>query len=244
MVVIATIALWEVFCTLYEISELILPKPSAIAIVFVDRFSLMMSNFGVTAVESTTGLGLGILVGVVIAFIMVYVPAVERAIYPLLVISQAVPKIAVAPLFIVWFGYGLGSKVLVAFLVCFFPIVIDTLAGLKSVDRDRLMLARSMKAREWSILTHIRVPSALPHFFSGLKVAVTLAVIGAVVGEFMGSSAGLGSMILSAQSFVNMPEMFAAIGMLSILGIILFYAVVAIERLVIPWHSSIRDNRE
>lgn len=239
---IAAIVLWEVLSRPLGIPEYILPKPSQIIETVVANYPSLLGNTAVTAWESFGGIMLAIVVAIPMAFAMVTLPIFERSIYPIVVASQAVPKIAMAPLFIVWFGYGISSKVLVAFLVCFFPILIDGIAGLKSVSSDHLRLVQSMRASKMQVIRYIRVPAALPHFFAGLKVAVTFAVIGAVVGEFMGSSKGLGYALLIAQGVVDTKQIFAAILLLSLLGIAFFYAVVVIERLSIPWHSSIRDR--
>jgi NitT/TauT family transport system permease protein len=173
---------------------------------------------------------------------IVYSPLIERAIYPLLVGSQSVPKIAIAPLLIFWAGLGLFPKVLVAFLISFFPIIIDTVVGLRSVEPEMLHLARSMGAGAGRTFLKIRFPSALPNIFAGLKVAVTLSVVGAIVGEFIQADRGLGYALLQANAVMDTRLGFAAIIVLSAVGIAMFVAVDTIERRLIPWHASHRSE--
>ena len=236
----AVLLLWEILVAVLHVPGHILPLPSDIAVKIVQDFPRLAPNIAITAAESLAGLFLSVVVAVPHAVAIVYLPAVERAIYPLIVATQAIPKIAIAPLFIVWFGFGIQSKLLVAFLVTFFPILIDTVVGLKSVSPEYLNLVRSMRASELQILTQVRLPFALPHFLAGLKVAVTLAVIGALVGEFMGADVGLGYQLLVANGFVDTLLLFAILVLLSLMGIVFFYAVVILERFTIPWHVSQR----
>jgi NitT/TauT family transport system permease protein len=158
----------------------------------------------------------------------------------LLVFSQSVPKIAIAPLFVVWFGFGIIPKVIAAFMLGFFPIVVSTVMGFKSVDPDMLDLARSMKASRLATFMRISLPQALPSIFAGLKVSITLAVVGAVVGEFVGSNSGIGYLLQIANGNFDLPLMFAALTVLSAIGVLLFVAIDVVERLLIPWHASQR----
>jgi NitT/TauT family transport system permease protein len=167
---------------------------------------------------------------------------VESFVYPLLVFSQSVPKIAIAPLFVVWFGFGIIPKVICAFMLGFFPVVVSTVAGFKSVEPDMLDLARSMKASKLSTFMRISLPQAMPSLFAGLKVSVTLAVVGAVVGEFVGSNSGIGYLLQIANGNFDLPLMFAALTVLSGIGVLLFVAVDVVERLMIPWHASHRND--
>jgi NitT/TauT family transport system permease protein len=162
------------------------------------------------------------------------------ALYPILVATQSVPKVAIAPIILVWFGLGIGSKLALAFLVAFFPIVVDTAAGLKATPVGLLDLARSLRASPLQIFLKVQMPAALPFVFAGAKVAITLAVIGAVIGEFVGSVAGLGNLVLTANSQLDGPLAWAALIWLSALGIVLFAAVALVERLMTPWSHSER----
>ena len=174
-------------------------------------------------------------VGVPLAVLIVYSPWFRRALYPLIVLTQAVPKIAVAPVLLLMVGYGEFPKMIVAFLVAFFPIAVDTATGLAATPPELLDLSRSYRARAFKTFVNVRFPMALPFFFSGVKVAITLAVIGAVVGEFIGSDKGLGYVILSATSYWKTELAFSAMILLSLMAILLFGAVCLVERLVCPW---------
>jgi NitT/TauT family transport system permease protein len=164
----------------------------------------------------------------------------EKCVYPLLVTSQVVPKVALAPLFLIWLGYGILPKIILVGLLAFFPIVIDTVAGLRSIEIEKIYLARSMGANPIQLFFKLRLPNALPQIFSGLKLAATFSVIGAVVSELIGASEGLGYLMVEAEGSLNTPIVFAAIGYLTIMGIGLFTAVSFVERLTIPWHVSRR----
>jgi NitT/TauT family transport system permease protein len=185
-------------------------------------------------------LAVAVAVAVPLAMVIVWSPLIERGVYPLLVASQAVPKIAVAPLLIFWAGLGLFPKVLVAFAISFFPVVIDTVVGLRAVEPEMLHLARSMGAGERRIFFKIRFPSALPSVFAGLKVAVTLAVVGAIVGEFIQADRGLGYVLQQATSVIDTRLAFATIFILAVIGIVLFLAVEAVERRLTPWSPARR----
>ena len=171
-----------------------------------------------------------------------YSKLVESFVYPLLVFSQSIPKIAVAPLFVVWFGFGIVPKVIAAFLLGFFPVVVSTVMGFKSVEQDMVDLARSMGSTRLQMFFKISLPQALPAIFSGMKVSITLAVVGAVVGEFVGSNSGIGYLLQKANGNFDLPLMFAALVVLSMIGVILFVVIDVVERLMIPWHASQRND--
>jgi NitT/TauT family transport system permease protein len=167
---------------------------------------------------------------------------VESYVYPLLVFSQSIPKIAIAPLFVVWFGFGMLPKVLSAFLLGFFPVVVSAVQGFKSVEPDMMDLARSMEANRWQIFRMVSLPHAMPSIFAGLKVSITLAVVGAVVGEFVGSNYGIGFVLQRSIGNFELPTMFAALVVLALIGVVLFWILDVIERLAIPWHASQRQD--
>ena len=174
--------------------------------------------------------------------VIVISPLLERLVYPPMVATQSIPKIALAPLFIVWFGFGVAPKVAVAFLIAFFPIVIDTIVGLRSIDPAMIQLARSMGAPPHRIFRKLRLPHALPAIFGGLKVASSLAVVGALTGEFVGSDKGLGYLLVQASGNLNTALLFATLVVLSALAMALFYLVEMLERIAIPWHASQRTH--
>jgi NitT/TauT family transport system permease protein len=173
-----------------------------------------------------------------------YSRLVESFVYPLLVFSQSVPKVAIAPLFVVWFGFGVIPKVIAAFLLGFFPVIVATVQGFKSIEPDVIDLARSMGANPLKVFIKFRLPQAMPAIFSGLKVSVTLAVVGAVVGEFVGSNSGLGYVLQKANGTFDLPLMFAALVILSMIGVLLFLVLELIERWVLPWHASQRHDMQ
>lgn len=240
LTVIATLVIWEAVVVGFRLPEYLLPAPTEILGALAEEWRYLALHTGVTVFEILWGFLLSIVVGIPLAMAVVYSPLLERAVYPLLVASQSVPKIAIAPLLIFWAGLGIFPKVLVAFLIAFFPVVIDTVAGLRSVEPEMLHLARSMGAAETRVFLKIRLPNALPNIFAGLKVAVTLAVVGAIVGEFIQADRGLGYALLQANAMLNTKLSFATILILAAVGTALFVVVDRVERLLIPWHASQR----
>lgn len=238
------IALWEAGVRLLQVKDYILPTPSAVADELWVQRGLLWDATLVTGMEIVLGFLLAILFSVPVAMLVTSFRFIERSIYPLLVISQTVPKIAIAPLFVVWFGFDMTSKVLMAFLISFFPILVDAIVGLRSISPESRDLMRSMGAGRMRIMKDLRLPASLPYLMSGLKVAITLAVVGAVVGEFVGSTDGLGYQLLQANSTLDTRLLFADIVVLTVIGMILYYGVELLERLLIPWHSSKRSGQE
>lgn len=218
----------------------LVPSPGATWSAFADNVGYFASNTWVTLVETVIGFLIAVVVGELVAVAMIYSTSFERTLYPLVLFAQVIPKIAIAPLFVVWLGFGMAPKILVAVLMAFFPIVISGLAGLKSVDPEILELTSTMGANPLKVFAKVRFPASLPQLFSGLKVAATLAVTGAVVGEFVGSNSGLGYVILQANGNIDTASLFVALIIMSILGIALFALLQVVERLVIPWHASRR----
>jgi NitT/TauT family transport system permease protein len=231
---------WQFAVTGFRLPEYLLPAPTHIVAALVTEWRYLAAHTLVTLSEILLGFAVAVAVGVPLAMLIVYSPLIERSLYPLLVASQAVPKIAVAPLLIFWAGLGLFPKVLVAFAISFFPIVIDTVVGLRSVEPEMLHLARSMGAGERKIFMKIRLPSALPNMFAGLKVAVTLAVVGAIVGEFIQADRGLGYALQQATSVLNTRLAFATIVILAVVGIVLFALVEMLEHRLTPWSAARR----
>jgi len=193
----------------------------------------------VTANEILLGILMATVISVPLGYLIVSIRVLERAVYPLIVFFQLVPKIAIAPLFVVWFGFGLFPKVLLTFLLCFFPTLVASMAGFRALDERVLYLTRSMGASGWQTFRYIRVPAALTYIFSGLKVSAVFAVTGAIVGEFVGANAGLGYLLLRGTSFLDMPLIFACLVALSLIGIVFAYAVEMIEKLLMPWQRKV-----
>jgi NitT/TauT family transport system permease protein len=194
----------------------------------------------VTTSEIVAGYLLAVVISVPLAFVVAYSQFFEKSVYPLIVFLQIVPKIAIAPLFIIWFGFGFMPKLLLVFLLSFFPIVVSSTAGFKSVDPDVMDLARSTGAGPWRLFAMIRLPQALPDIFTGLKVGAALAATAAVVAEFVASNKGLGYLLLEYNGNLETPMVFAVIIVLSLIGLAVYYAVEFLEKLTIPWHVSQR----
>lgn len=227
------IVVWQIATTVFDIPDYLLPPPTAIAEEMVREIGTLWSHGLVTLWEVLVGFALSVVIAIPLAILIVYSVAAERALYPLLIVSQVVPKVSVAPLFVVWLGFGVQPKVIIVFLIAFFPIVIDTIVGLRSVDEDMIDLVRSMGAGPVKTFRKIRLPAALPNIFGGLKVAITLAVVGALVAEFVGSDEGLGYLLLVATGQLNAELLFASIVFLSAMGMILFLAIEVAERLLL-----------
>ena len=221
---IALVIAWEVACHAFQVPSYLVPAPSAIASKLYEKRDLYLGHTWITLYETLAGFVLAVVIGVMAAALIVVIPAVRDVIMPLLLIAQLVPKVAIAPILLIWFGYGLLPKIIIAFLVAFFPIVVNVASGLAAVERELLDLGRSLEATRWQIFWKFRMPTALPELFSGMKIAITLAVIGAVIGEFVGGNRGLGYLILVANQDLDTPLAFAALLVLSVAGILLYAA--------------------
>lgn len=235
---------WEVSVRLLRIPAYLLPPPSLIFTDFMARSGRVMQNTLITAQEIVAGYVLAVLVSIPLALAIAYSRVMERTVYPIIVFFQIVPKIAIAPLFIIWFGFGFTPKLLLVFLLSFFPIVVSSIAGFKSVDPEIMDLARSTGAGSWLMFRKIRLPYALPSIFTGLKVAAALSATAAVVAEFVASDKGLGYLLLEFNGDLNTSMVFATIIVLSLVGLLVYYAVELIERLTIPWHTSMQERTE
>jgi NitT/TauT family transport system permease protein len=238
--VLAVVVIWELVCDFMAVPRYILPAPSAIALeLWKQRWSLLGHSVP-TLVIILLGFGMAIAVGLPLAILIVWSQPLKLILYPLLVSSQTVPKVAIAPLFVLWLGFGTLPKVLVTFLICFFPITIDAVVGLRSVPPETILLARSTGASAWRTFVMIKLPHALPNIFAGLKVAITLAVVGSIVAEFVGADKGLGYLLMVASGNMETTLLFAVLVVLIVLGIILYLAIEALESAFLPWHVSKR----
>ena len=232
---IAAVLAWEVATRAFRVPRFIMPAPSAILGEGWDWRYRFIEHTWVTLYETLGGFALSMAVGVPLAVMIVYSPILRGALYPLIVLAQSVPKIAIAPVLLLILGFGEFPKMVVAFLVAFFPVVVDTATGLAATPPELLDLSRSYRASRFKTFLKVRLPLALPFIFAGAKVAITLSVIGAVVGEFVGSDKGLGYVILSATSYWKTELAFSAMIILSLMAIVLFAAVSLVERIVCPW---------
>jgi NitT/TauT family transport system permease protein len=205
--------------------------------------ALYWDNTLVTAKVVLIGFAVSVVIGLVLAVLISYSPTLQSTLYPIVLLLQIVPKVAIAPLLVVLMGFGAGPKILTVVLVAFFPIVIDTVVGLRQVDDDMVDLVRSLKGNRWQEFSRVRFPNALPFVFSGLKVAITLAVIGAVIAEFVGADSGLGYLMILANSSMQTEMSYASVTLLSALGLLLFAAVSLAERVFAPWGHSNHSER-
>jgi NitT/TauT family transport system permease protein len=240
VVFIGFLILWEAGVRFAQLPAYLLPAPSAILLELSSDPLWYAKHALFTVGTCVFGFGLACIVGVLAAVGIVYSRILENTLYTLLVTLNSVPKIALAPLFIIWMGTGISSKVAISMTIALFAVVIDTVLGLRSADPDALDMARSMRATPLQILWKIRFPVAMPSMFAGMKVAISLALVGAIAGEFVSSEQGLGYVILVAEGSFKTTRVFAAIFLLGVLGTILFYLIDQIERWVIPWHVSHR----
>ena len=233
---IAIFLLWEVCCRLFKIPDFILPSPSVIIDKIVTSWALLLLNGLVTAQEIVLGFGLSVVIGIPLAVLAVYSRVFERVAFPFMVSLQTIPKVALAPILVMWLGYGVLPKVMVAFLISFFPIVIGAMVGMRSTEKEMIYLVQSMGANELTTFLKIRLPRALPSIFGGLKIGMGQAVVGATVGEFIAAEHGLGYLQLISQVRLDTALLFAAVVVLSLLGVLLFNVVAWVERLALPWN--------
>jgi NitT/TauT family transport system permease protein len=225
---------------LLKIPVYLLPPPLVVLSAIAEHWRTLGVHTLWTTATILAGFLAAAVVAIPLAMLIVVSPTLGRLIQPPMVATQAIPKIALAPLFIVWFGFGMMPKVAVAFLIAFFPIVIDTIVGLRNIEPSMIQLARSMGAPPHRVFLKLRLPNALPMIFGGLKVASALAVVGALTGEFVGSDRGLGYVLLQASGNLNTALLFATLVVLSLVAMVFFYAVELVERILIPWHVSQR----
>ncbi len=242
LVLTAIVILWEGYVWIFEPPRIFLPPPSAIFSEFLKTPGIFVRHMGYTLATTATGFLLAVALGVIAAVGIVYSRFLERTLYTLLVALNSVPKVALAPLFVIWLGTGAEPKISVAIMLAIFPIVIDSVLGLRSADPDMLNLARATRASPLQVLMKIRFPNALPSLFAGMKVAISFALVGAIVGEFVAGGNGLGFLILVAQGQFDTTRVFVSLVLLGLMGTVLFYGIDFLERLMLPWHVSQRSD--
>jgi NitT/TauT family transport system permease protein len=240
LTLLGCLALWEAAVRYFAVPVYLLPAPSLIAAKLLAAYPLFLQATLHSSVAIVAGFALAVIVGIPAATLMIYSQWFRRSIYPILLTAQVLPKVALAPLFIVWFGFGLLPKVLMTFLISFFPIVIDSLTGLNSVRPESLMLIRSMGGTRWQSFWKVRLPAALPSIFGGFKVAITFAVVGTIVAEFVGSDSGLGYLLVLARGNLDTVTVFAAILWLIAIGFLFYFAVEIAEWLCIKGRPARR----
>jgi putative hydroxymethylpyrimidine transport system permease protein len=241
LVLALLIGAWQVAATsgflanVLNLEDFLVPAPSEIAKTLWEDRSLLADNAWVTLKEVLLGFACAVVAGLAFAVVLHASETLRRAFYPLIVASQTIPIIAIAPILVVWFGFGIGPKLAIIALICFFPITVNTLDGLRSVDPDAVKMMRTLDAGRWAIMRRVEAPTALPYAFSGAKIAVAVAVIGAVFGEWAGSSSGLGYLMQTDNASLNTPRLWASVVVLSLMAIGLFAALSLLERRVVRW---------
>ena len=237
---LALVALWEIVVRVFEIRSFILPAPSAILGTLGNSSHAWLSNTLVTAAEVFGGYALGLVAGVLGALLFVTSKRLMLLLFPVLVTLNMIPKVAMGPLIIVWFSYGIGPNILITFSLCFFPILLTTIRGLNETEPDLLDLVHALKGSRWQLFRYIQLPGSLPYLFSGMKVATVLAVAGAVVGEFIASDKGLGYLMIQVQASLDTPAVFMAVLLITALGVLLYGLVLLLERLFITQDARLQ----
>ena len=238
MILVGIVVLWELWVQIWNIPKWQLPSPSEIALELATSRGLLLGHTLVTLEEIILGFIAALAAGLLLATGIAYSRILERSVYPIVIASQTVPIIAIAPLLLIWVGYGIAPKVIVVALICFYPIAVNTVDGLKAVDPDMVNMIKTLGASRWQVFTKLQMPTAMPYMFSGIKVGISVSVIAAVIGEWVGASAGLGYLITYSQPLFLTARVFAAIVVLSAMGISLFVLASVVERMMLPWHYT------
>jgi NitT/TauT family transport system permease protein len=236
----AVVAAWKLIIAVFDISPYVLPQPEQVLGGMVDVASSkdFTSHLRVTLTETLVGFGIALALGVAMGAVLGRVHWLERALRPLVVASQVVPKVALVPLFIVWFGFGITSKIVIVAILAFFPIMLNTLLGVRSVEPGHRDVMRSLNAGRWATFWRLDYHSTMPYVFAGMEIGIVFAIIGAVVGEYLGGNQGLGYLVVVSLNNLNARQLFAVIVILTLIGFLLFLAVLGLKRLFIPWHES------
>ena len=238
----ALIAIWQGVCSAGLVPGFMLPSPVAVVVALVGDFPLLLSHLWTTLAEAALGLAIGVAIGAAAAVVMDRFEIVYLALSPLLTVSQTIPTIAVAPLLVLWFGYGMLPKVLLVVLATFFPVTVALVSGFRSVDPDQIDLMRTMNASPWQIFRYVKVPAAAEQFFSGLRISATYAIVGAVISEWLGGFTGLGVYMTRVRKSFQYDRMFAVIIITSALSLALMGGVGVLERICMPWKRAERNT--
>ncbi|SDL95263.1 NitT/TauT family transport system permease protein [Nonomuraea maritima] len=241
LILLAFFVAWDVFVRVTGVSELVLPPPLTVAesLVTVVTDPLTWQHAQVTAIETIGGFLIALVSGVAVGVVLGKVAWIERGLRPLIVASQVVPKVALIPLFVIWFGFGMTSKVVMSAMLAFFPIMLNVQLGVRSVEAGQREVMRSLNASRWQTFRHLELKSTMPYVFAGMEVGIVFAIIGTIVGEYLGGSEGLGYLVVRTLNELNAPALFAVIILLSVLGLLLYFAVHGLKRFFIPWHESV-----
>jgi NitT/TauT family transport system permease protein len=237
---------WHFYVTWFKVSKFIIPPPLLVAESFVELLTSpnTLKHTWITLYETLVGFALACVIGVGLGAVLGKTPWLERALNPFIIATQVVPKVALVPLFILWFGFGPESKIVVATVLAFFPILTNTMLGIKSVDHGHKDVMTVLNAGRWQTFLWLELPSSLPAVLAGMEVGIVLAIIGAVVGEYLGGSTGLGYLAVASLNDYRVGMLFAVILLLTIIGFVLYVLIGALRRLVIPWHESVMIERQ
>ena len=236
--VVVVLILWQTVCSLGIVEDFMLPSPVKVLKALVEDFPLLMKHSVVTLAEAFVGLGLGILLGFVVAVLMDQYEPLYKAFYPLIVLTQTIPTVAIAPLLVLWFGYEMTPKVILIVITTFFPIAVGLLNGFKSADIDSIHLLRAMGAGRWQVFKHIKLPGAMSQFFAGLRISASYAVVGAVISEWLGGFSGLGVYMTRVKKAFSFDKMFAVILLISIISLLLMKGVDILQKKCMPWEKE------
>lgn len=237
---------WEAYVRIFEVNKFILPAPSIVIEAWVRSLwtAPLWIHTWITVLETTLGFVFAVVLGVGFGAIMGKLPKVERTLNPFVVATQVVPKIALVPLLVVWFGFGLAPKVIIATILAFFPILVNTVLGFKSVDRGHREVLMSLNASRWQVVTQLELQSSLPYILTGMEMGIVLSIIGAVVGEFLGGTQGLGILAVRQMNAYDTTALFATIVHLTIIGFAFYALLVGCRRMAIPWHESVQVHKQ
>lgn len=237
---LAVVGAWEAIVQVLAVPPYIMPAPSAVAVSLGRGLAsgVYATHLWHTLAETLLGFGIGAVVGLALGAMIARSPLLERVVYPYVVAFQALPKIAIAPLLILWLGFGIWSKVAMAAMIAFFPVMVNVITGLRAVDREVLELMRSLSATEWQIFRMVRLPNALPYLFAGLDIAIVFSLLAAIVAEFVGSQVGMGNLILQMNFALDVAGVFAVLIILSVVGVMLHLIVVNLQRRLVFWSKA------
>jgi NitT/TauT family transport system permease protein len=237
---------WKLAIKIFDISPFVLPQPEDVVTAMWDVVTEQgfWHHVAVTLEATFVGFAIALVFGLVMGIILGRIAWLERALRPVIVASQVVPKVALVPLFIIWFGFGVTSKIVIAALLAFFPIMLNVILGVRSIDPGHRDVMRSLNAGRWATFRHLDYHSTLPYILAGMEIGIVFAIIGAILGEYLGGDQGLGFLIVRELNGLNAEKLFAVIAVLTIIGFLLFLAVVGLKKLLIPWHESVIDTNQ
>ena len=236
--IIIVLILWQLICSLGIVDSFMLPSPIQVTKAFVSEFPVLMENSVITLTEAFLGLGIGIIAGFIMAVLMDRFEPLYKAFYPLIVLTQTIPTVAIAPLLVLWFGYEMAPKIILIVITTFFPLTVGLLNGFKSVDSDSISLLRAMGAKNWQIFKHIKLPGAMSQFFAGLRISASYAVVGAVISEWLGGFGGLGVYMTRVKKAFSFDKMFAVILLISVISLLLMKCVDILQKKCMPWEKE------